>query len=193
MILSEMTPFEYVIVLVSIILGLGITTILTGVAEFIKHPPARNLYPPYIIWIILVFMLHIHEWWESYQLKSIEEWRLPMFVFIILYPIALYILAHLLFPADLRRGLITKSFYLNNYPRLFIFAIIMDVLGVIHNVVILKISLTDQIFQLALLVFLSVMLFTKSKNSVAHHIIAILLLLMTVAGLALDRVSLLNR
>jgi hypothetical protein len=188
-----MTPFEYVIVLISIILGLGITTILAGVAQLIKYPPARNLYAPYIIWIILVFMLHIHDWWESYQLKSIEEWRLPMFLFIILYPIALYILAHLLFPADLKRGLITKMFYMNNYPRLFISAIIMDILGIIHNMWILKLSLSEQVFQLVLLVVLSLMLITRNKNSLAHHIIAILLLTMTAAGLALDRVSLLNR
>src|SRR5688572_25096937 len=115
-----MTPFEYVIVLISIILGLGITTILTGIANFIKYPPAERFYLPYAIWILLVFVLHIHEWWESYSLKSLETWKLPVFLFIILYPIALYILAHLLFPSDLRKGLLTKSFYMNNYPRIFI-------------------------------------------------------------------------
>lgn len=188
-----MTPFEYVIVLVSIILGLGITTILTGVAELIKHPPAGKLYPPYLIWIVLVFMLHIHDWWESYQLKSIEEWRLPMFLFIILYPIALYILAHLLFPAEIKKGIDTKDFFLNNFSRMFICAIVMDVIGIFHNVVILRISLLDQMFQLVLLVILLTMVALKNKNNIAHHIIAILFLLMTLVGLAIDRVSLLTR
>jgi hypothetical protein len=96
-----MSPFEYVIVLVSIILGLGITTILTGLAELIKHRQLK-WYAPYIIWLFLVFVLHIHEWWESYTLKSVEVWKLPMFLFIILYPINLYVLAHLLFPSDLK-------------------------------------------------------------------------------------------
>jgi hypothetical protein len=186
-----MTPFEYVIVLISIILGLGITTILTGVAEFIKHPPSGRFYPPYAIWIVLVFFLHIHEWWESYSLKDIETWRLPMFLFIILYPIALYILAHLLFPADLRRGLITKGFYLNNFPRIFICAIIMDVLGIAHNIFITGLPVEDQIIQFIVLITLSFMVFSKNKNNAVHYVIAIAILLMTIVSLALDRVSLL--
>jgi hypothetical protein len=187
-----MTPFEYIIVLISIILGLGITTILTGVADFVKHPPSARMYPPYVIWIVLVFVLHIQEWWESYSLKSIEGWRLPMFLFIILYPIALYILAHLLFPADLKKGADTKSFYLNNYPRLFITAIIMDVLGIIHNVFISNYRLQDQILQFCILVALLFMVLTRNKNSLVHYIIAIVLLVVAATGLALEEVSVLN-
>lgn len=187
-----MTPFEYVIVLISIILGLGITTILTGVAEFIKHPPADKLYPPYVIWIALVFVLHIQEWWESYSLKTIERWKLPMFLFIILYPIALYILAHLLFPGDLKRGLVTKNFYLNNYPRLFITAVIIDVLAILHNVFILNFSPGEQVFQFIILVTLSIIVFTKNKNNVVHYTIAIILMVSTIVSLALEKVSLLN-
>lgn len=187
-----MTPFEYVIVLISIILGLGITTILTGVAEFIKHPPSGSFYPPYGIWIILVFVLHIQEWWESYSLKNIDTWKLPMFLFIILYPIALYILAHLLFPGDLRKGISTKSFYLDNYPRIFICAIIMDVLGIIHNIFITGLPVEDQAFQLVVLLTLSFMVISKNKNSTVHYIIAIVLIIIALVGLALDRVSLLR-
>src|SRR5688572_7195506 len=128
-----MSPFEYIIVLISIILGLGITTILTGVAELIKHSRATVFFTPYIIWIVLVFVMHIHEWWVSYELKNITSWSLPMFLLIILYPIALYILAHLLFPNDLKeKGFDTKAFYLNNYPRLFVVTIILVILSVIH-------------------------------------------------------------
>src|SRR5687767_1802176 len=114
-----MTPFEYVIVLISIILGLGITTILTGVAELIKHTQSRRLYTPYIIWIVLIFVLHIQDWWVSYKLKSVGVWTLHSFLLIIIYPINLYILAHLLFPAQLSKDFDSKTFYLTFYPRLF--------------------------------------------------------------------------
>jgi hypothetical protein len=187
-----MTPFEYVIVLISIILGLGITTILTGIAEFIKYPPKGKLYFPYVIWIALVFVLHIHEWWESYSLKSIDTWKLPVFLFIILYPIALYILAHLLFPADLKQGVNTKEFYLNNYPRLFISTIVMDILGIIHNVVITGFPLEDQLVQFAILIVLSIIVITKNRNNFVHHATAVALLLLTLITLALDEVSLLD-
>jgi hypothetical protein len=186
-----MTPFEYVIVLISIILGLGITTILTGIANFIKHPPAERFYVPYGIWIVLVFVLHIHEWWESYSLKSLEAWKLPVFLFIILYPIALYILAHLLFPSDLRKGLLTRAFYMNNYPRIFICAIVMDIIGIIHNLFITGLPIEDQTIQFIILVILTAVAVTKNKNSVVHHLVAVFMLLVALIGLALDRVSLL--
>ena len=107
-----MSPFEYVIVLISIILGLGITTILTGVAELIKHTRPVTLYVPYIVWILLIFVLHIQDWWVSYRLMEEKVWTLPLFLLIILYPINLYILAHLLFPAGLSNAFNSKEFFL---------------------------------------------------------------------------------
>jgi len=53
-----MSPFEYVIVLISIILGLGITLVLTGIAELIRKWNAIKIFWPYLIWIGLVFVLH---------------------------------------------------------------------------------------------------------------------------------------
>src|SRR5690348_2390807 len=111
-----MSPFEYVIVLISIILGLGITTILTGIAEWIKHYRNSTLYLPYLIWIAIVFIMHIHEWWECYTLKSITVWRLPLFLFIIIYPIDLYVLAHLLFPKQQDESSDSRKFYYERYP-----------------------------------------------------------------------------
>ncbi|QOI98670.1 MAG: hypothetical protein HRU69_14785 [Flammeovirgaceae bacterium] len=61
-----MTPFEYVIVLISIILGLGITVILSGVAGLIRQWRKMAVYWPYLIWVVLVFVMHIHEWWNMY-------------------------------------------------------------------------------------------------------------------------------
>jgi MFS superfamily sulfate permease-like transporter len=65
-----MSPFEYVVVLVSIIIGLGITLVLTGIAQLLREEQRVKLFWPYLIWIGLVFVMHIHEWWITYQLKS---------------------------------------------------------------------------------------------------------------------------
>lgn len=171
-----MSPFEYVIVLISIILGLGITTILTGLAEMIKHARLSSIYAPHAIWIVLVFVLHVHEWWENYSLKSISVWKLPMFLFILLYPICLYILAHLLFPTEVKAGVSSKEFYLSNFRRLFISAIILDMLSVIHNLTFLDLSLVDQLPHAIVLAILTGGIFSKSKSTAVHTSIALLLL-----------------
>ena len=175
-----MSPFEYVIVLISIILGLGITTILTGLAEYIKHARLSRIYAPHAIWILLVFILHVHEWWENYSLKSVTEWKLPMFLFILLYPINLYILAHLLFPSEIKNGVSSKEYYLTNYSRLFVSAIILDLLSVIHNMTFLGLPFSEQIPHFVVLAILIGAIVSKNKITWLHTAIALLLLAMLI-------------
>lgn len=183
-----MTPFEYIIVLISIILGLGITTILTGVAEWIKHYRNSTLYSPYIIWILIVFIMHIHEWWECYSLKSIRAWQLPLFLFVVLYPIVLYMLAHLLFPRQQDDGPFdSKSFYLEKYPAFFICALIGAVISVIHNLTIEGLHVKDQVVQFLLIAVLTTALVSKTKNHAVHMAIAIGLLLILIVTLIFNR------
>ena len=173
-----MTPFEYTMVLISIILGLGITTILTGLAEYIRQAGLFKIYLPHLIWILLVFVLHVQEWWENYSLMTISAWKLPLFLFILLYPINLYILAHLLFPSAQHPATDSKTYYLSNYPKLFVCAILLDVLSIIHNVTIAGWSLRDQVPQIMVLILLGGMLASKTKNQKAHTAMALLLLTM---------------
>jgi hypothetical protein len=182
-----MTAFEYVLVLISIILGLGITTILTGVAELVKQTRLPGLYAPYIMWIALVFLIYIQEWWVAYELKSVQAWTLHKFLVILIYPITLYILAHLLFPTGVSREFTSKEFYLNHYPRLFIGVIILDIQSIIYNLAFSGLALQTQIPHLAVLIILSTMITTKTKNSVIHTIVAVLLLLLLLVSLAVER------
>ena len=181
-----MTPFEYVIVLISIILGLGITTILTGVAELIKHGKPLKIYTPYIIWIALVFVIHLQEWWVSYELKSMQVWTLHRFIFVLLTPINLYILAHLLFPTGLQKEFTTREFYFEVYPKLFIATITFDLLSITYNLTFTRPPLYTQIPHLIVLVVLSTMVTTKTKNVAVHIAVSVLLLLMLVVSLAIE-------
>lgn len=185
-----MSPFEYVIVLISIILGLGITTILTGVAELIKHTRPVTLYAPYIIWILLIFVLHIQDWWVSYRLMEEKVWTLPLFLLIILYPINLYILAHLLFPAGLSNAFNSREFFLAHHPRLFIGSSILVVISLVHNILYLGLPITEQIPQALVLTVLLTVLLTKNKNSTVHTVVSIIFLLIMIIGFVLDQENL---
>ncbi|MBX2916563.1 MAG: hypothetical protein KF856_14935 [Cyclobacteriaceae bacterium] len=63
-----MSPFEYVSVLISIILGLGITQIVTGVADVIQNWRNVKLYLPHALWVMFVFFLHMQERWVLYEM-----------------------------------------------------------------------------------------------------------------------------
>lgn len=115
-----MTPFEYVTVLISIILGMGITQIVTGVADLVHQWERVKIYWPHLLWIILVFFLHIQDWWATYELRHFESFRLPTFLFVLLYPINLFILARILFPAVQPENEVDlKIFYFANCRKFF--------------------------------------------------------------------------
>lgn len=187
-----MSPFEYVIVLISIIIGLGITLVLTGIAQLIREEQHVKLFWPFLIWIGLVFVMHIHEWWITYQLKSTVAWKLPTFLFIILYPILLFILANLLFPDSWEKhNRDMKLFYFAIYQKFFGCAILLVVLSVLQNVFLSDLPLSGQVVHFSVLVTLSGILITKPKSALAHTVVAIFLLLLLVASLVVERNSLL--
>ena len=187
-----MSPFEFITVLISIILGLGITTILTGVAERIKHFHRTRLYAPYVIWICIVFVLHIYEWWNSFTLRSIEVWSLPMFLFILLYPIVLYVLAHLLFPSNNDQDFDAKEFYFANYRRYFVISIILIVLSIIHNLFIEHLDMLSQIGQLTALGIITAFVISKTEKEIVHILAASVLLIMLMISLILSNDTLVN-
>lgn len=187
-----MSPFEYVIVLVSIIIGLGITLVLTGIAQLIREEKTVKLFWPYLIWIGLVFVLHIHEWWITYQLKSTVAWHLPTFLFIILYPILLFILANLLFPDSWEKNnRDMKQFYFAIYRKFFGCAVMLVILSVLQNIFISGLPVTTQFVHLIVLILLSAMLIAKPSSTRAHTAVAVLLMSILVASLIIERNSLL--
>jgi hypothetical protein len=175
------SPFEYVIVLVSIILGMGITQIISGLADLIHRWERIKIYWPHLILIVLVFILHIQEWWVSYDMRNYEYWRLPTFLFIILYPVNLYILARILFPVSWRgKEIDLKKFYFQNFRRIYLLTICLDVLGIIDNIFIGGFQLHDQIVQFLVLSILVFVAIRGNTSEVIHKVIATALLLISV-------------
>jgi hypothetical protein len=81
-----------------IVVGLGITRMLTGVASFIQHPDRHQVSALHLLWagsMLLEFTLF---WWWEFGLTQIEQWNLGVFLFLVAYAVVLYLLAALLFP-----------------------------------------------------------------------------------------------
>jgi hypothetical protein len=183
-----MSPFEYVIVLISIILGLGITLVLTGVAEMIRRWNTIAHFWPYHIWIVLVFVLHIQEWWATYDLRSVTSWNLPVFLFVILYPILLFVLANLLFPARWsKKGTDLKIFYFENCSKFFFCVVLFALISIIQNVVLANYELKHQVIQFTILGIFSALLIWPTRNVAVHTALASFLLVIMLFGLFLTK------
>jgi len=96
-----MGMFEYIAVLTSIILGLGITHLLQGAARLIQHPKEAPTYWVHLTWAFYLFYQCVFWWWWEFRLELVEEWTFPMYLFLLLYAVFLYLLCAVLFPSSL--------------------------------------------------------------------------------------------
>ena len=69
-----MESFDYLSVLLSIILGLAITQVLLGFRGLILTRVKVKLYLPAVIWAGLVLLIAIQAWWASFGLRTRGNW-----------------------------------------------------------------------------------------------------------------------
>lgn len=93
-----MDMYLHVRVLFSIILGLGISRLLSGVARIVQHPKEYKVYRVHLLWALFLFLYLIHFWWWEYRLQGVQQWTFPLYLFIALYAVLLFLLCVLFFP-----------------------------------------------------------------------------------------------
>ncbi|MDH3401815.1 MAG: hypothetical protein OEM03_12730 [Chromatiales bacterium] len=95
-----METFEYVAVLTSIIIGLGMAQLLMGVTRLIQHPEQAKPNWIHLCWVFYMFLFSIFWWWWEFRLGTIEVWTFGIYLFVILYAFLVFLLCALLFPRD---------------------------------------------------------------------------------------------
>jgi hypothetical protein len=95
-----MDAFEYLAVLISIILGLGIAQLLGGFGRWVEHRDAFRPFAPALIWAGILLLIHIQTWWSMFGLRFVTQWTFVRFAVVLLRPIVLYLLAVLVLPSQ---------------------------------------------------------------------------------------------
>ena len=93
-----MNLFEFLMILLSLIVGLGVAEILSGVAKFLKNNGARKIPWIHSAATMAVFLGLLQTFWESWGLRTIEVWSFPAMLLMLGSPIFLYLMAYVLFP-----------------------------------------------------------------------------------------------
>jgi hypothetical protein len=186
--LNEISAFEYISILVSIILGLGITQILTSFSDLLYHSRRVKMYWPHVAWTIFILFLHIQDWFVTYQLKHLQAWPLPLLLFILAYPIALFITAKMLFPQEGEGpSFALKDYYYEKFPLIFILVIVCIILSISFNIYLLHARWTEQILLFLFLFVLSWIVIGKVKNQTIHRSLALLLMLGMIISIILEK------
>jgi len=123
------SQFDYIAVLVSVVVGLGVVHLLAGASRFLI---ARGEWKPYwvhLLWTWNVFHYLVFFWWFVWRWSTVSEWSLLLFLFVLLYAVAIYLLCAVLYPdTDGRRDY--REIYFENrtvFFSLWVLLILVDV------------------------------------------------------------------
>jgi hypothetical protein len=96
-----MGMFEYIAVLTSIIIGLGMAQLLRGVAGLIQQPDKTSVYWVHLCWVGYMFFTLVFWWWWEFRLGTIETWTFDIYFFVVFYAFVMFLICALLFPVNL--------------------------------------------------------------------------------------------
>ena len=92
-----MDKFEFIAVLLSIIFGLALTNLLSGMLRaFFK----KELTDTRLAWSLAVGMILLVNWWGFFRWSDNVEWHFVEFLFLVLWATTHYLLAVSLYPYD---------------------------------------------------------------------------------------------
>jgi len=180
-----MGAFEYLSVLISIILALGMTRVLGGVGEMLQARSLRRLYWVHTIWIINLFLYLVIAWWIFYRWRNQQPWTFLLFVFVLISPTILYLASLLLFPreSDAALAIDYKTHYYANHRAFFILFGLFTPVDVVDSL--LKgvphfLALGPAYFASALLYFAGLVTAAITCNERYHEFYAVFFLVQTV-------------
>jgi hypothetical protein len=128
--------FQHVMVLTSIIIGLGITNALLGVSGAIERytestRPVKLSWAS-AFWLAQVFLWMILFWWWEFRLVDIlKNWSLWNYFLIICYAVVLFLLVALLVPNDWDKVDDLNAYFLSKrrwFYSVFLLGVVIDVM-----------------------------------------------------------------
>jgi len=165
-----MDRFSFVMVLLSIIVGLGVTELLTNLARQIQNRATIKHYWIHTLLSLMVFLALLQQWWESWDQRFVESWSFPILLLMLGGPIGLYITSHLLFPKDLE-GADLKALYYRSHRVLYGIGVVTVAFATIYRPLSFGDGLIDADNASSVLIALAFLTLAISKKPVVHHTI----------------------
>jgi len=180
-----MDAFNYLSVLISIILALGMTRVLAGVGEMLQARARRRIYWVHVVWIVNLFLYLVVAWWIFYRWRNQQPWTFFLFIFVLISPTILFLASLLLFPPEsaLDEFIDYKQhFYANHRAFFVLFALFtpIDFVDSLLKGVAHFIALGPQYLISNTLYFVGLTTAAITRNQRYHEIFAVFFLIQTV-------------
>lgn len=95
-----MDPFSYICVMTSIVLGLAVSRLVTGMAQLLQKRRRTPAYWVHSVWMLNTLIAVVITWWVQYRWRHAEHWTLWLCLWLLVAPIVLSFASALLFPNE---------------------------------------------------------------------------------------------
>ena len=99
-----MNEFEFLAVFISIVVGLGVTHVLYGLARVINGRMQQRVAMLHLVWTANVLLILLLNWWTLFLWVDYGAWSFDIYLLLISWGIALYMLTIPLYPPDMQSG-----------------------------------------------------------------------------------------
>lgn len=130
-----MSTAEYLFVLVSIVIGLGISHVLSGVGNLLVDRARVRFWWPWGSAVLMIFLAHVQFWWGTFTVGNAISTNFFAFLFFLLTPIALYLAAVVVLPHFEGEGEIDlQTHFMANHRWFFGFVTLVPILNAVRSV-----------------------------------------------------------
>lgn len=106
-----MSRFEFLMVFVAIIMGIGVTTLLRGTVDLFRASTASRPGPVHLLWILNLFLMHVVVWVNRWRAAGQGSWSYREILIFLFVPIVLFASTEWLFPPAGRDVDLATYFY----------------------------------------------------------------------------------
>jgi hypothetical protein len=160
-----MTLFEYVSVMVGIVLALGVSHLLDATSRILRERSLRELGPLFSVWFLIQIGIHFEVWWALWSYKELAVWNYMSFLYVIIGPILLVINNGFLVPSRVELGSVSlEAHFLDMKPRIMGVWLLFMAWSVLFGPIVANELAGDAPAQVVMLALVLLTLLTRSRR-----------------------------
>ncbi|MDH3427691.1 MAG: hypothetical protein OEM23_04575 [Gemmatimonadota bacterium] len=126
--------FEFLMVLLSVVIGLGLAEILTGAANLLRARHTVRFHWFHPLFQLGVFFALLQQWWEFWDMEGMDDISFLAVLAVLAPPVFLFLIANLLNPRE-PEGVDLEEYYFKQAPFLWGLVIAATVEGFLQPLV----------------------------------------------------------
>jgi hypothetical protein len=150
-----MKPFEYVLVIISVIIGLSLTELAIGISNLIQFHRTAVYYAPYFAALLFVFLGILGYWATLYSSRDKNSWTVPQIGIIFILTMCYYVLAQIGVPDPSDFNQNYKEYFIDNFTALYLVGVFLGICLLLETYILKRVRSRMWYASIAVLMLLS--------------------------------------